>query len=176
MKFPIFSIIITLFLVSCGASKPVAKKSTKTYTKSENLRKLSSDYSGSVGREVKKLIRDAEKFLGTPYKLGGNTASGLDCSGLVCQVFEQNDYKMPRRSSEQAEVGDKINITEVKPGDLLFFATAGGSRVSHVGIVHTIENSGEIRFIHASTSKGVIISSLNEKYWNKAYLHAQRVL
>lgn len=181
MKFPIFSIIITLFLVSCGASKPVAKKSTKsypsrTYTKSENLRKLSSDYSGSVDRGVKKLIKDAEKFLGTPYKLGGNTASGLDCSGLVCQVFERNDYKMPRRSSEQAEIGDKINIKEVKPGDLLFFATAGGSRVSHVGIVHTIENSGEIRFIHASTSKGVIISSLNEKYWNKAYLHAQRVL
>ncbi|WP_435524963.1 C40 family peptidase [Chryseobacterium indoltheticum] len=67
-------------------------------------------------------------------------------------------------------------LKTVKPGDLLFFATSGGSRVSHVGIVYTIENDGEIKFIHASTSKGVIISSLNEKYWNKAYLHAQRVL
>ena len=64
----------------------------------------------------------------------------------------------------------------MKPGDLLFFATAGGSRVSHVGIVHDIGNDGEVKFIHASTSKGVIISSLNENYWNKAYLHAQRVL
>ena len=70
----------------------------------------------------------------------------------------------------------KIEIKNTKPGDLIFFATSGGTKVSHVGIVHDIGNDGEVKFIHASTSKGVIISSLNEKYWNKAYLFARRVL
>ncbi|MDO5616820.1 MAG: NlpC/P60 family protein, partial [Cruoricaptor ignavus] len=79
-------------------------------------------------------------------------------------------------SSDQALTGDKITIKQVKPGDLLFFATSGGNRVSHVGIVQEIGSDGEVKFIHASTSKGVIVSSLNERYWNKAYLHATRVL
>jgi len=83
---------------------------------------------------------------------------------------------MPRRSSDQALQGKKIEIWEAKPGDLLFFATNGNGVVSHVGIVKEIKNRGEITFIHASTSKGVIVSSLNEKYWNKAFLFAKRVL
>ena len=65
---------------------------------------------------------------------------------------------------------------KAKPGDLVFFATAGGTKVSHVGIIHTINPNGEVTFIHSSTSKGVIISTLNEKYWNKAYLFVKRVL
>lgn len=172
-------LIASSITVSCGSSKNVSankNKSSKSVAKSENLRKLDSDFNGKVSGSVKDILKDAEKYIGTPYKFGGNTSSGFDCSGFTVKVFEENDLKLPRRSSDQAESGKKIDIREVKPGDLLFFATAGGSRVSHVGIVHDIGNDGEIKFIHASTSKGVIISSLNEKYWNKAYLHAQRVL
>ena len=88
----------------------------------------------------------------------------------------KNDIKLTRRSADQAKEGVGINIENVKHGDLLFFATAGGKRVSHVGIVHTITDDGEIKFIHASTSKGVIISSLEEAYWDKAFLFARRVL
>jgi len=172
-------LISSSIIISCGSSKNVtAKKNsgTKTITKSENLRKLDSKFDGKVSKSINELLSDAEKYLGAPYKFGGNTSSGFDCSGFAVKVFEENDFKLPRRSSDQAETGNKIDIKEVKPGDLLFFATAGGSRVSHVGIVHDIGNDGEVKFIHASTSKGVIISSLNETYWNKAYLHAQRVL
>ncbi|WP_419870915.1 C40 family peptidase [Chryseobacterium sp. CT-SW4] len=173
-------LVASSVIISCGSSKSVASRKTtstktKTVAKTESLRSLDSGFSGKVSGSVKSLLKDAEKYIGTPYKFGGNTSSGFDCSGFTLKVFEENDYKLPRRSSDQAETGKKINIREVKPGDLLFFATGGGSRVSHVGIVHDIDN-GEIKFIHASTSKGVIISSLNEKYWNKAYLHAQRVL
>ncbi|MBB4805455.1 cell wall-associated NlpC family hydrolase [Chryseobacterium defluvii] len=173
-------LIASSIAFSCGSSKNVSEKkshtTTKSVAKSENLRKLDSGFSGNISGSVKDILKDAEKYMGAPYKFGGNTSSGFDCSGFTVKVFEENDLKLPRRSSDQAETGKKIDIRDVKPGDLLFFATAGGSRVSHVGIVHDIGDDGEIKFIHASTSKGVIISSLNEKYWNKAYLHAQRVL
>ncbi|MEG0759946.1 C40 family peptidase [Chryseobacterium sp.] len=172
-------VIATTIIVSCGSSKNVSsskKNPSKTVTKSENLRKLDSSFDGKVSGSIKSLLKDAETYLGTPYKFGGNNSSGFDCSGFTVKVFQDNNFNLPRRSADQADAGKLIDIKTVKPGDLLFFATAGGSRVSHVGIVHTIEIDGEIKFIHASTSKGVIISSLNEKYWNKAYLHAQRVL
>lgn len=171
--------IVSTVIISCGSSKNVSsskKTPSKTVVKSENLRKLDSSFDGKISGSVKSLLKDAENYLGTPYKFGGNTSSGFDCSGFTVKVFQENNLSLPRRSSDQADSGKSIDIKTVKPGDLLFFATSGGSRVSHVGIVHTIENDGEIKFIHASTSKGVIISSLNEKYWNKAYLHAQRVL
>ncbi|MFY1046240.1 C40 family peptidase [Chryseobacterium sp. GP-SGM7] len=171
--------ITSAIIISCGSSKSVvkAKKTpSKTISKSENLRKLDSHFDGKVAGSVKSLLKDAEKYLGAPYKFGGNTSSGFDCSGFTVKVFQENNFNLPRRSSDQADSGKSIDIGTVKPGDLLFFATSGGSKVSHVGIVHTIENDGEVKFIHASTTKGVIISSLNEKYWNKAYLHAQRVL
>ena len=172
-------LLVSMMVISCGSSKNVVKSkgsSTKTVTKSENIRKLDSKFDGKISGSAKDIIKDAEKYLGSPYKFAGNTSSGFDCSGLTTKVFDDNGLKLPRRSADQANTGKNIEVEEIKPGDLLFFATAGGSKVSHVGIVHTIENDGEIKFIHASTSKGVIISSLNEKYWNKAYLHAQRVL
>ncbi len=170
--------MISVFLISCGSSKSVSSsKNAKTNSvKKENSRVLLSEFEGKISGSVKELLKDAEKYLGAPYKFGGNTSAGFDCSGFALKVFQENNFQLPRRSADQALAGKPIEIETVKPGDLLFFATSGGTRVSHVGIVHTIEKDGEIKFIHASTSKGVIISSLSENYWNKAYLHAQRVL
>lgn len=179
MKRGFIALLFSLFVISCGSSKSASshKKVThKTVAKTEGLRNLESNYSGKVSNNINKILKDAEKYLGSPYKFGGTSSSGFDCSGLTVTVFNENNLKLPRNSGEQSKTGDPIDIQKVKPGDLLFFATSGGSRVSHVGIVHDIGGDGEIKFIHASTSKGVIISSLNEKYWNKAFLHAQRVL
>ncbi|MEG0761490.1 NlpC/P60 family protein [Chryseobacterium piscicola] len=175
VKIIILFFVVCIATISCGSSKP-ATSNTKSKVKNENLRSLDSDFNGKAGSVAKRILNDAEKYLGTPYKFAGNTAEGFDCSGLITKVFGENNLKLPRRSADQAEFGKKINIADTQPGDLLFFATAGGNKVSHVGIIHSIENNGEIKFLHASTSKGVIISSLNEKYWNKAFLHAQRVL
>lgn len=179
LKKAVFIAFASAVLASCGASKPAVVKPdtpSKTVTKSADLRTLDSRFSGNVDKTVKGILKDAEKYLGAPYKFGGNTSSGFDCSGFTVKVFQENDMNLPRRSTDQASTGERIDIRNAKPGDLLFFATGGGGRVSHVGIVHDIGNDGEVKFIHASTSKGVIISSLNEKYWNKAYLHATRVL
>ncbi|MBW8358978.1 MAG: C40 family peptidase [Weeksellaceae bacterium] len=175
-----FIVFISIFVLgSCASSRKPVKRSDpykKTVEKTAELRTLNSFFDGRSSAEVEELLKDAEKYLGAPYKYAGNTSEGFDCSGLVCKVFEENNKKLPRRSEDQGQKGQEIDINKVQPGDLLFFATAGGSRVSHVGIVNKILKDGEVNFIHSSTSKGVIISSLNEKYWNKAYLFARRVL
>lgn len=178
MKRILMLLFSALIVISCGTSSKVVKRTvpTKTVKKVDNLKTLESNYSGRNSNLVSELLKDAEKYLGAPYKYAGNTSSGFDCSGFTVKVFDENSTKLPRRSEDQSNHGKSINIKEVKPGDLLFFATSGGSRVTHVGIVHDIGNDGEVKFIHASTSKGVIISSLNEKYWNKAYLSARSVL
>ncbi len=178
MKKAFILLIFSLFVISCGSSKAVSSKNKSTHksvAKTEGLRNLESGYSGRNSNNIDRILKDAEKYLGTPYKFGGTSTEGFDCSGFTLTVFNENNLKLPRNSGDQARTGDKIEVESVKPGDLLFFATGGGSKVSHVGIVHDIGNDGEIKFIHASTSKGVIISSLNEKYWNKAFLHAQRI-
>lgn len=174
----ISTFLMLAILVSCGSSHTVVKRKapTKTVVRTSNLKNLDSGFSGKINGEMKELLSDAEKYLGAPYKYAGSTSSGFDCSGFTSKVFSENSYKLPRRSEDQGKAGRSVYIREVRPGDLLFFATSGGARVSHVGIVHEIGNSGEVKFIHASTSKGVIISSLNEKYWNTAYLFARRVL
>ncbi len=179
MKQAFLIFITALIAVSCGtAKKPVKRPDPykKTIERSADLRKLVSYFSGKNSPQVIEVLKDAEKYLGAPYKYAGNTSAGFDCSGLVCKVFDENSMKLPRRSEDQSKTGEEVEIKKVKPGDLLFFATSSGNRVSHVGIVHTINPDGEITFIHSSTSKGVIISSLNERYWNNAYLFARRVL
>jgi len=187
MKKVLLLAAVTFTLWSCSASQParvygnknISNNNSYSYnTNNENPSKSKNKKSSKEGPDAKaaSILSDAEKYLGAPYRAGGMTYSGFDCSGFVNTVFAENNIKLTRRSADQAKEGVGINIENVKHGDLLFFATAGGKRVSHVGIVHTITNDGEIKFIHASTSKGVIISSLEEAYWDKAFLFARRVL
>ena len=177
LKKIVYLVVFSGLLWSCGLSKPAYSKApSKPSSSKANLRNLTSSAYSKPSSEVKKIIKDAEDYLGIPYQLGGTTKKGFDCSGLVITVFSENNYKLPRRSEDQAKEGKKIEIQEVKTGDLLFFATSGASKVNHVGIVNEISSRGEVTFIHASTSKGVIISSLNDAYWNKAFLFARRVL
>lgn len=176
LKKIIYLAVISLLLWSCGSSKPAYSKPSSNSSSSSSLRNLKSSSYGSVSSEVKRILNDADDYLGTPYKLGGSTKKGFDCSGLVITVFSENNIKLPRRTEDQSKQGSRIEVQQVKPGDLLFFATLGGNRVSHVGIVNNVSSRGDITFIHASTSKGVIISSLNDTYWNKAFLFARRVL
>ena len=190
MKKVLLLVAVTFTLWSCSASQParvygnknISNNNSYSYKNNGNSNGNPSKSTGKksskegLNPKVANILSDAEKYLGSPYRAGGMTYSGFDCSGFVNTVFAENDIKLTRRSADQAKEGVGINIENVKHGDLLFFATAGGKRVSHVGIVHTITNDGEIKFIHASTSKGVIISSLEEAYWDKAFLFARRVL
>jgi cell wall-associated NlpC family hydrolase len=172
MKKIFLYLFFALLVVSCGSRKTVSER---PHTKLV-FRTLTSNFSGRNSYTVQGILNDAEDFLGLPYKLGGATKEGLDCSGLVVIVYNQNKVKMPRRSQDQALQGRKVEVSEARPGDLLFFDTGGYGSVTHVGIVKEIKYRGEITFIHASTSKGVMISSLNDSYWNKAFLFVRRVL
>jgi cell wall-associated NlpC family hydrolase len=107
---------------------------------------------------------------GTPYRLGGLSKKGIDCSGFVYLTFKQRfGITLPRTTKAQVKQGDKISRRKLKPGDLVFFKT--GWRTRHVGIY-----IGNGKFLHASTSKGVIISKLDNVYWKKKYWRAQRIL
>ncbi|SRR5690606_6843191 len=121
------------------------------------------------------IIATATENLGVKYKYGGTNKSGFDCSGLVYSSFSKFNISLPRSSHEMAEFGTKIKDSEIQKGDLVFFITNGGKRINHVGIVTEV-NDGEIKFIHASTKAGVIISSTKEPYYRKNYVKAARVL
>lgn len=121
------------------------------------------------------MINNAMQFIGVTYRGGGTSKSGMDCSGMVTAVFNIFDMKLPRSSNQMAKVGSKIKKEEVKKGDLVFFKTNGRDTINHVGLV--VEADGEeIKFIHSSTSKGVIISSTKEPYYKKSFVQANRVL
>ena len=99
----------------------------------------------------------------------------MDCSGLVYISFLKEDIPMPRTSRDLSLKGRRLYLKEVSPGDLLFFETNKKRRViNHVGLV--VEVTDEIRFIHSSTSRGVIISSLENNYWKSNFVMARRVL
>ncbi|MCC4213521.1 C40 family peptidase [Leeuwenhoekiella parthenopeia] len=122
------------------------------------------------------IISNARRFEGTPYKYGGTTSKGMDCSGLIYTVFLEENISIPRVSRAIAEEGKRIKTDEVIPGDLLFFITGRRSKnINHVGLVVDVL-PGQILFIHSSTSQGVIVSSLNEGYWNNAFVEARRIM
>lgn len=121
------------------------------------------------------MINNAMEFIGVHYRGGGTSRAGMDCSGMVTAVFDIFGMKLPRSSYEMAKVGEKIDPSDAKKGDLVFFRTNGRSAINHVGMV--IENDGEeIKFIHSSTSKGVIISSTKEPYYKRTLAQANRVI
>lgn len=127
--------------------------------------------------KIDALLVEAESYLGTPYRFGGMSRRGIDCSAFVLSVFgESMGVELPRVAASQALEGDRVESGDLQKGDLVFFSHRGGGRISHVGIVYEVEEDGEVKFIHASTSKGVIISSLSDRYWGPRYQFAKRIL
>ncbi|WP_445710518.1 NlpC/P60 family protein [Flavobacterium sp.] len=122
------------------------------------------------------LVEKASEFIGTRYRSGGTTPNGFDCSGLMLTTFKEIDLTLPRTSGDQANYGDEVRKNKAQKGDLIFFATGRKkSRINHVGMITEVSD-GEIKFIHSSTSAGVIISSLNESYYSTRFRQINRVL
>lgn len=121
------------------------------------------------------LVQKASQYIGTRYRSGGTTSAGFDCSGLMCTTFKEVDIVLPRTSGSQAAYGIKVKRKQAQKGDLIFFATNRKRTISHVGMITEVTDS-EIKFIHSSTSAGVITSSLNEPYYAKRFVQINRVL
>jgi cell wall-associated NlpC family hydrolase len=124
---------------------------------------------------IKNLIEKATDNIGVRYKAGGTTKNGFDCSGLVFTTFESENIKLPRSSYEQSKIGKIVKFDDAKKGDLIFFKTNKSNQINHVGLIIEV-NSNEIKFIHSSTSKGVIISSTKESYYQNSFVQINRII
>jgi cell wall-associated NlpC family hydrolase len=121
--------------------------------------------------EREQILFEIIKYIDTPYKYGGNDHKGIDCSAFTQNVFSKStDVVLPRSASQQFQLGDKINKTELQFGDLVFFNTTKRSFPGHVGIY-----VGENLFAHASFTLGVTISSLSEEYYSRRFVGARRI-
>ncbi|WP_175620297.1 C40 family peptidase [Chryseobacterium schmidteae] len=126
-------------------------------------------------KTIDNILTEAQTYLGTPYRYGGMTRKGIDCSAFVLSVFgAAAGLTLPRVAASQSQEGEAIDKENLQKGDLIFFSH--GKRISHVGIVENVTEEGEIMFIHAATSKGVMISSLNDSYWGPKFRFAKRVI
>lgn len=196
-------LLLVITFSSCKSSEKVVTTKSKTTKVESNSIKLTSNPTVSIepntiylttvdltpielniitktkkatDTQAKRIVDYAFAFDGVRYKRGGTTKEGMDCSGLVVTAFDSENISLPRISRDIALTGDSIDLKQVSKGDLLFFATRRNSRtISHVGIV-TTAREGFVEFIHASTSNGVIVSNMAEKYWYFAFIQARRVI
>src|SRR5665811_656992 len=130
----IFYLVVVLFLTvfaSCSSSRKIRTQN------------------------INQVVETAKSYHGTPYRYGGTTRSGIDCSALVYHSFKSVGVTLPRTSSEQSKIGKRISVKNLKKGDVIFFATGKRRRkVTHAGII-TSKRRGNLQFIHATTSLGV---------------------
>lgn len=175
----VYILLLGILLTGCFAKKKTTYSKTRTITvtsseEKSNSRKESKTKSPK-NQQADKVIETALTFSGVRYKYGGQTKKGMDCSGLIFVALTENDIVFPRVSYQMANEGKRIKVKEVQKGDLLFFKTSKrGKNINHVGLV--VEVDDEIKFIHSTTSRGVIVSSLREGYWSSAFVKATRIL
>jgi probable lipoprotein NlpC len=151
-----FLLLGVVFLSSCGIFSKM--KNTDT----------------PVSAKAPLVVNAAKKKMGTPYKYGGATSAGYDCSGLVFTSFDEVNIKLPRTSAEQATVGKDVAMEKVRPGDLVFFATKKGEgKISHVGIVTEVKAKEVVMFIHAANT-GVQEDNLYAPYYFNSFVKAKR--
>lgn len=175
--------VCSLFLSSCG----LVRKNT-SYSDTPRVHVEAEKNEPAIEKAITKspviiedsqadaIVETALSFSGVRYKYGGTNRKGMDCSGLLYVSFLENDFPLPRTSHLLAEKGKPVKVSQVQKGDLLFFKTRGrGKKINHVGLVVAVDKD-DIQFIHSTTSRGVIVSSLREGYWNYAFVKATRVL
>jgi LysM repeat protein len=158
---PLFYLIIVLCLASCGVGRNVITQP-----------------SAGLSAKQQDLVAFSKQFLRTPYRFGGRGPNAFDCSGFTMFVFREFGYTLNPSSATQDQQFPTIsNKRDLRVGDLVFFeGRTRNRRVGHVGIVTETRPGGDFRFIHASVTAGVIVSSSTEPYWSVRYLRGGRVL
>ena len=154
-----------LLLAACAANQPIRTVESIPHQGVSKNPPL-SPANQAAGLSV---VNAARSLLGTPYRFGGSSPKGFDCSGLVTYVYRQAGIQIPRTSSDQYQDSQKVALTQLQPGDLLFFRLSP-PKISHVAIY-----AGDGRFIHApSSGKYVSYASLEDPYWRKHLIAAGR--
>ena len=174
-----FFLLILICFTSCKSAKRpkiITKKSKQTQTVTKRKTTKLANVETADYNLISTIVNNAKEYNGVRYKYGGTTVKGMDCSGLIYKAFQKEKISIPRTSLAMSKKGTPISLDHVQKGDLLFFQTNKNKKVvNHVGLV--IETlPGLIEFIHSTSSKGVIISNLNETYWRLTFYQARRVL
>jgi cell wall-associated NlpC family hydrolase len=167
MKLLFIFLFIALIFSGCSSTARYrAIKNTRYKSNHSNNHNISRDPSYNT-TQLQNYIQD---WIGVPYEYGGTTKSGVDCSGFTFNVYKYvYDYDLPRTALDQYKSGRKISTVNLNEGDLVFFRGVRGAGIDHVGVY--LEDG---KFAHASTNEGVIISNLNDDYYNIRYVGACR--
>lgn len=155
--------------VEAWTSHLVVGSNARHHEKSGEIKNFAGGILARTSKIARQLTSSALRFLGTPYVFGGTNSSGFDCSGYVQHVFAMLGVSVPRTADAQYDAGHRV-LGGMKAGDLVFFHTYAPG-VSHVGIY-----IGNGNFVHASSSHGVMVSSLSDSYWAARYLGAKRLI
>ena len=124
---------------------------------------------------IESVVGTARSYIGTPYRYGGTARSGMDCSGLLLVSFRSAGMDIPRTAKEQSKFGKRIGFDELRPGDMVFFASKKRRRkVTHAGLVTHVEGNRSVKFIHSSTSLGVVEAELFNDYYRSIFVRAVR--
>lgn len=191
-------VFLLLLMASCQSSQPMFSKRGEQYKSAREIAeekrqaRRSGNRNGSIAsstskdrtsrtrvrnldREVSTVIEAARSYTGVPYKWGGTTRVGMDCSGLLCTSFQSINVTLPRTSEEQGDYGKKVRPKDIKEGDLVFFgANRFSNDITHVGMVTEVNGKEDVRFIHASSSLGVIEANLYADHYQKIFIKAVR--
>ncbi|MGZ5282175.1 MAG: C40 family peptidase [Bacteroidia bacterium] len=167
-------VVIVLLLSSCGSMRK-ANRAEESARADGSKRKRDKDlvekYEKLLDININpetslKLYKSVDAWMGVPYKYANATKKGTDCSGLVFNLYQEvYNIKLPRSTDDQYKLIDKVRKKNLQEGNLVFFKTERGRKVSHVGVY-----LGNNKFIHASTSKGVRIDDMTSDYYEKNYV------
>ncbi|RYU76060.1 C40 family peptidase [Hymenobacter persicinus] len=197
---PLLALVLLAGLAGCGGSRKLNQRNGRYYSARDMARMKAADRRrgvvsktkskapagkaklvvkrksspATVRQDLATVIQTARSFQGTPYKYGGTSRLGMDCSGLLFNSFAAINVQIPRSSNEQAVWGTPVKPQDLQAGDLVFFgASPGSSTITHVGLV-TEASPENVQFIHSSSSLGVVENSLESDYYLSRFIKAVR--